>query len=253
MTNPQIIRLMYYTFYNPEDWERYLKWLTEVFIPFLMKSGLCVAWERYQLITKSPGYPPSVSISYHATLEQFLEYLQSPDTIAITRDIETTWHDKYERNFIVSYQHIKTITGNSIKEATGDKSNKPGTTIMHLEGINPTFADWGKFNKWLYQFGNVVFLPSLARLPGVVAIRRFWKLNVQWENGVPKLDSWNDPKYPLDLFVFEFEDAKARQNFEQSHELTAFRNALSAEFPNGLHYQWNVDYQLIQGWGRKNG
>jgi hypothetical protein len=244
------MRVTHHRFYRAEDWDHFLKWLTEAFIPFLLTSGTCTAWERYQLLTKKSECPPSISISYFDNLEKYLDFWHSSERLAYDKDIKTTWQGEFERRFVIIYRLIKNIESSSTTEKPGIDKEPPEPAILHLEGIIPEPDEWTKYNEWFHEFGYVVFIPALLKLPGVRGFRRYWQLIVRSGEALPKLDNWVHPRYPLDLTVMEFDNLKARQNFERSRELAAYHKALAAEFSRGLPYHWNVDYQFIQRWQR---
>jgi hypothetical protein len=75
---------------NPEVYQRYLKWQTEVYHPLVLKSSALTGIDNYQKIRETPQYPARITILHYQNLNDWRAYGNSPEFSAITQE-QRSW------------------------------------------------------------------------------------------------------------------------------------------------------------------
>jgi hypothetical protein len=104
-----------------------------------------------------------------------------------------------------------------------------------------TLEQQEKYNKWFNEYGRVFVLLFMK----TCGLKGYDYLKY---SGFTSQTQARETDYPPYLSLFYFEDQKAFEHFEESHELVRFQSALRNIFPLGLNYKWYVQYQLVKSW-----
>ena len=141
--------------------------------------------------------------------------------------------------------------GDTVDKSTRLKEFSDGNEpVMLLRGFGLSPDEWEWYDAWVNEWGYDVYIPMLLKVPGVTEYGRWWLSNVRWEGLSPRPGVTENPEYPQDLSIIQFENLKAYQTFRKSKELAAFDQNLSHAFPGGLNYKWNVAFRLMRRWSR---
>jgi hypothetical protein len=243
MGNAPVITLSGFSLYpdvDPEIWERYTKWASEVYAPLMMKYPARKGIDFYQIVRENPLYPFRLGIHHHETLTSQQNTVKTPEQVAIMND-SSSWVKRNVIDHIWSavYQLVR-----GFRSAQALPGGKPDTRIqnapvMHLEAYRLSPEGQDKYNKWFAEYGMNIFIPLFMKQPGVKGYDFYKFTGTQVTNVVRETD------YPAHLSVFYFENMQAFENFERNPERTTFHKIIRNVFPLGLNYSWYVQYQLI--------
>ncbi len=234
---------------NLEVRERFDKWFDEVYYPEFIKARGVEAIDRYRILGESGDCPETMSIWYITSLKALLDFSKDPQRNILSKDVTATWINRYggERVWDGTYRLIKSFGKGTLIVREGDEGLiVESSPIIHIEGLRISPGEEDKYAKWFSTTGSVVFMPLLARIPGLKRIDCLEYTGItiaRTENSPRKV-----PEYPPYVSIFQFESLNAYKDYEKSLELAASREGLKTLFPNGLDYRWNVQYQLIRSW-----
>ena len=242
MENAPVITLNGFSPYpdvDPEIWERYTKWTSEVYAPLMMKYPARKGIDTYQIVRENPLYPFRLGIHHHETLTSQQNTFKTPEQTAIMND-SASW---VKRNVIdqlwsAVYQLVRDFR--SVQALPG---GKPDTRIqnapaMHLEAYRLSPEDQDKYDKWFAEYGMNIFIPLFMQQPGIKGYDYYKFTGIQVRSEV------REPDYPAYLAVIYFENMQAFDKYERSPELTTFHKTMRNVFPRGVNYRWYVQYQL---------
>jgi len=227
-----------------ETWNRYEKWMNEVYIPMVdMKLPGTTGIDRYLIIKENFLYPSRISIRHFQDLKTWDNSNKLPERIAIQEEM-ASWVKRHVIDYIWATPCTLVKSFRSEPAGTvGIKDTKiENAPIMHIEGYHLRPDEAEQHSKWLNEYGFNAFVPLFVGLPGLRGYDCF-------ENtGLTGLTKVRECDYPQHLSILYFENIAAFENYEKSRELVAFQKAIANIFPSGLNYRWYVQYQLTKSW-----
>jgi hypothetical protein len=225
---------------EPEVWDRYIKWNTEVYAPMILKLPMVSAIDLYQIVRETAEYPFFGFIIHYENVEDRESYFETPERNAIEGEI-TAWTKRGIADFFWRgpYELTKSVRSGPVSTL------KEGTIIenapfMHAEAYSLSHEEEEKYGKWLNDYGFNVFLPLFLKVPGLKGYDCFKRLNDK------RVAVTKETRYPLYLSILYFEDLKAFENYARSAEMVVYQKGLRNVFPRGPVYKWYVQYKLIQ-------
>lgn len=244
MENRPVINIVSTTV-PPWEEERYNKWTEEVYYPVHMREPWVTGYDRYVVARGSPDYPKRLSIHHYTDMDGWANTQKSTETIAVLKDLanwhrEIIWYGCFE--MVRSFRSGSAITRDKPTSIVDD------APILHLSAFNLTRDNSERYDTWLGELGQKIYVPILMKLPGLKAINCYkWtgKLDVKAGKAVERLKEGDYPQY---VSLIYFESYRAYENYATSPELAAFHEALKIPFPGGLDYMWNVQYQFTRSW-----
>jgi hypothetical protein len=228
----------------PEEWDRYQKWLTEVYTPmFWMKIPGITRTDSYRIIHENPMYGLSLTIRHFDTFKEWEQSLKSPERIATSGDMEA-WVKRRVREQIwtACYQLVKSFRSGPVLNDSKEDTKIENSTIMHIEAFHLRKEDEEKYNQWLNDYGFNSFIPLFVGLKGLKGYDFYRYTGFQ---GVYGGREWD---YPLHISVLYFDTITNFENYEKSREFISYQKALRNVFPIGLNLRWYVQYQLVKSW-----
>jgi len=242
MENSPVITLNGFSPYpgvDPEVWERYTKWGTEVYGPLMMKYPARKGIDTYQIVKENPLYPFQVGIHHHETLASQQNNLKTPEQIAIMKD-SFSWHTRNvtDHTWSAIYQLVRSFRSEQTLPGDRPDTRIQNASIMHLEAYRLSSEDQDKFNKWFVEYGINIFIPLFMKQVGVKGYDYYKFTGLQVGSGARESD------YPAYFAVIYFENMQAFEKYEKSPELTTFHKTMRNVFPRGVNYRWYVQYQL---------
>lgn len=242
MENAPVITLNDFSPYpgvDPEIWERYTKWSTEVYAPILMKYPARKGIDNYEILQKNPLYPFLLSIHHHENLTTQQNTRNLPDQIAINNDV-ISWEKRNVTDFIWSavYQLVRGFRSEQALPVDKPDTRIQNAPVMHLEVYWLSSEDQDKYNKWFAEYGMNIFIPLFMKQPGVKGYD-YYKFT-----GIQVRTDARETEYPAYLSVIYFENMQSFDKYENSPELTTFHKTMRNVFPRGVNSRWYVQYQL---------
>lgn len=225
-------------------WDRYEKWLREVYLPLLTsKIPGATGADRYWIIKQNFLYPSRVTIRHFQNLNMWKNSNTLPERIATEQEL-ATWVKRHVIDYVWSTSYILTKSfRNELSGAPGlERTKIENAPVMHIEAYRLRPEEEGKYVQWLNDYGFNVLIPLFLGLPGLRGYDYYKHTGLK---GISDVREWEYPSY---LSIVYFENIEAFENYEKSREFTAFQKALRNVFPNGLNLKWYVQYQLIQSW-----
>jgi hypothetical protein len=243
MENAPVITLNGFDAYpgvDPDIWERYTKWGTEVYAPLMMKYSARKGIYIYRIVKENPLYPFQLGLHHHENLTTQQNTYKTPEQNAIMKD-SLSWHERKvtDHPWSAIYQLVKSFKNN---EALSDE--KPDTIVqnaplMHIEAYKLTSEEQEKYNQWFVEYGMNIFIPLFMKQSGVKGYD-YYKFTGLQVSGAREHD------YPDYLALIYFENMQAFEKYERSPELTTFHKTMRNVFPRGVNYRWYVQYQLVK-------
>jgi hypothetical protein len=229
---------------DPEMWDRYQKWLTEVYTPmFWMKILGITGTDSYHIIKENPMYPLSLTIRHFQSLKDWEASLKSPERIATSADMEAWFKRRIrEQIWTTCYQLVKSFRNGSVSNITKEDTKNENVPILHLEAFHLRKEDEDKYSQWLNDYGLNSFIPLFIGLTGLKGYDCYRYTGLQGMFGGREWD------YPMFLSILYFEKMESYENYEKSRELIAYQKAIRNIFPLGLNLKWHVQYQLVKSW-----
>jgi len=226
-----------------EAWDRYNKWLSEVYATLLMKAAERTGMDIYQIVRESPEYPSGVFFVHYLNLSAWQDARKIPESAAITEEfrnwqkrnvIDYAWSGVYQ--LVKSFRNVRALSGTRLD------SRIENASVMHFEAYRLSPEEQDKYNAWFAEYAVNIFMPLFMKLPGLKGYD-FYK-----HTGFAARNDVRETEFPASLSVVYFENIQAFENFEKSIELETFRKTMWNVFPRGLNFKWYVQYQLTQSW-----
>ncbi len=243
MENASVIEIMAWEIL-PEYFDRFSNWISEVYYPLGIKCGR-KAIERYHIVKVDPKYNITVSMMYYQDFDALTNFLNDPEIIYSNNDLNITYGPRREVLWGAGYEKLKGFRNSEPRPSTDLTTLNESSPVMHLEGYNLDPEDFGKYHSWFAKWGYQFYIPLIMKMPGLTEYSHYRIIDYDQPEVMRPQNFSVHPKY---LSVLQFENLKAFQNYEKSTELAAFREAMKIPFPNGLPFQWYVQYQLIRSW-----
>ena len=227
-------------------WEKFFKWALEVYMPLEMRVPQRRQIDLYQIVHDTPLFPSLLVLFHYEKHADWENARKSREAKFITSEFDKwtkegitdyTWSAVYE--LVKGYRSDRSVS----EEHTDTRiKNAP---FLHVEAYKFTAEDSEKYNKWFTDYSSDVFLPLLMNQAGLKGYDyfKYVGLSINYEKLIEK-------DYPTYVSVNYFEDIKDFENFENSKELAACKKTLRSIFPNGLRYQWYVQYHLVKSWSK---
>jgi hypothetical protein len=231
---------------DPADFERYSKWVMEVFFPIWSKNPEIVCY-RYKILKESPDYRPALTVFRFTNYKAFLNHWQSTDGRSILNDIQTTWGSK--QNYIWDYPyHLERSFYSPLFSEEYQKASRNIT--IHIEAFDIPHEKEGTYYSWFTDIGYDVNISRMLKRPGLIGYEHLRYIGEQNEYMDTPHFATGDlgPAY---VSLFHFDTPQHCLDFSNSRELITYRSSLNPYFPEVRKVKWSVDYQLIGIW--KNG
>lgn len=227
---------------DARDYERYVKWMLDVYGPMLTNIPE-VAWiDGYQIVRENPEYPDNVSVQHYKTLKGWRAYATSSEGATIQKET-TSWIERgiAEAIWAPAYALVQSFRSKPAFSKSNEDTRIENASIMHLEAYRLSAEEQEKYVKWFEGYACPVFMPLFIKLPGL--------MGYDWyeDTGLRRRHT-RESEYPKYLSIVYFENMKAYESFAKSAELAAFQKAMRSVFPFGLNYKWYVQYQLTKSW-----
>ena len=219
---------------SPEIEQKYLNWTLEAYSSVLTGIPQVLGTDQYRIMKGRPEYPGFITIQHFESLESAVDYYNSQDYRAVDLDRKTTFGDLYKWVWHAQYDLLEGVNQN----------RESAAPLMHLEGFNLSPESNDKYNNWFNKWGHSTYLPLLLKNAGLTGFA-FYRFKVKSLQG-SSFHLPDDVAYPQYLSIYEFENLKAFNTFENSLELAAFRGATEVGFANSLTPKWYVQYQLMK-------
>lgn len=227
-----------------ELWERYHKWLYEVYMDLNLQLPHRRQIDSYHATRESPQYPWSLSVLYYDNYAGWEETRKSPLPIAQAKDNES-WMKRQVMDFIwcAIYQLIKSYRSEGSISETQLDTRIENAPFLHIEAYRLKAEDAEKYNKWFIDYCSKVFIPLFMKQAGLKGYDyyQYRGISVNYPNLMER-------EYPMYLSAIHFENIEAFERFEKSNELAVCKRTMREIFPSGLVYQWYVQYQLVKSW-----
>jgi hypothetical protein len=225
-------------------WERYSKWVGEVYYPLVyMKSSSVRGIDRYRIIKENPEYSSTMTVLHYPDFAARVSHGNDPERNAVREEFDT-----WVRRRVIDYLWSQTYALTS--GFRGDQAGinpRPDTMIdnpsfLHVEGYRLAPEEQPKYDRWLEESGINVFMPLFLQLPGLKGYD-FYRNTNRKDDRV--LREW---EYPHSLSLVYFADADSFEHYQNSRELVAYQKSLRSVFPCGLSLKWYVQYRLLKTW-----
>jgi hypothetical protein len=244
MENAPVIMIGGNEFIKPEYQERYGKWVMEVYYPLLAKIPQFEGIDRYQMVNEKSGYPKNISLYQCNSFVSFEEVEKNSIYTSIMRDWKTTFVDtgRMELFWRALYELMRSFRSADFSPTSGQNTQSENGPILHFEGYRLFPDEEEKYSGWVSKWGFEFYFPALMRLPGIKKYNLYKLLDY-------KFLEWMRPKgtgvHPAYLSALYFDSVEAYQNYENSIEVAAMRQALKEHFDRDLEFKWSVQYQQI--------
>jgi hypothetical protein len=224
---------------EPELWERYTRWDTEVYGPLLMQYPARRGIDYYQIIKENPVYPFWIDLHHHETLASQQNTRGIPEQIAVSNDAHS-WQERHVVDFFgsVIYRLVRGFRSEQKPPGAQPDTRIKNATIMHLEACRLSAEHRDKYVNWFTEYGMNIFIPLFLQQTGIKGYD-FYQFD-RTQSG----SEYREPDYPVCLSIIYFENMPAFESFQKSPELTAFLKTMRPFFPGGLTVQWYVQYGL---------
>lgn len=230
---------------DPELWERYTKWVREVYIPLIMKDMPRKGIDIYQIVRRNQLYPFLLSVHHHenSTVLQNYQRTQTPQQTALNNDF-ASWR---QRNIVdtiwgAGYSLLKSFRSRLSFPSDNLDTRIENAPVMHFEACFLSPENQGKYHNWFSESGCKIFIPLFVNLPGLKGYDWYRLTNLGTRRDA------RDTEYPPYLSIIYFDNIHSFETFEKSKELYAFQKTVRSVFPLGLKYDWYVEYELTQSW-----
>jgi hypothetical protein len=239
MENAPVITLSHSRVPPPEE-ERFRKWVREVYYPLYIQHTGVTGIDNYSILNVKAGYPPSMAIQHYPSLSSWQEWLNNPVTRDVFKDRDVTFHREIVWSPVFQLKKSFVTSSPGSKESlTTIIENAP---IISILGFKSTDEKAEEFEAWLKGEAFRTYIPVVMKLDGLKAVNvyEFTGLSVQKEA--------KEPNYPQSIAIIYFDNLEAYETFERSAELYIFRKAIKYEFPEGVSFRFNVQYQLLKSY-----
>ena len=222
-----------------EVFERYRKWVNEVYLPLQMNIPGLRGIDSYQAARESLEYPVT-GVVYHWENLQAYGTPNTPERTAIQQEA-AAWVKRGVRDPIwsVVYELIKSYRNVSPSSGRPD-TRIEGAPVMSLEAFRLSAEDEEKYVSWFTDYGCSSFIPLFLRLPGFKGYDWYKYM------GLGRGPDMREHEYPGYISMIYFENTSAFDNFVKSPELASFLKVMRSVFPRALKYEWYVQYQLVK-------
>jgi heme-degrading monooxygenase HmoA len=227
---------------NPEVYQRYLKWQTEVYHPLVLKSSALTGIDNYQKIRETPQYPARITILHYQNLNDWRAYGNSPEFSAITQE-QRSWVERGILDFIwfPVYGLIQSFRSQPFLVGGNGNTKIENAPFMHMEAYRLSPEEEEKCINWFNEYGCSVFMPLFMKIPGLMGYDRY-EITALRRAGREYIEEMEYPRY---LSLIYFENQKFFEDFEKSPELAGYLKVLRSVLPRRLKYDWYVQYQLV--------
>ena len=225
---------------DPKAWERNLQWGYEAWAPMTMKTQWPLGIDGYLIVREQPEYPVFGDITHYKSLKDWQDAGAASEFSAVQGDIKS-WADRKIAEYIWSAVYALTKSYRSRPDVSENIEDTliENAPIMHLEAYRLSPEQQEKYLNWFIEYGYPIFIPLFIKQPGLVGYDWYEYTSLHRHNA-------REVEYPRYLSIVYFENLNAFENFIKSPELAGFQRAMRSVFPNGLKYEWNIQYQLVK-------
>lgn len=246
MGSSPVINITFVNFSPTADEElvqRFHKWVTEVYVPIVMRGSAMTGTDRYFLTRKNPEYPTVGTIQHWENIDSFQKTMINPDWAGVSDDLRS-WVQRGIRESVWSavYELVKGFRPGTISQEGKKDTRVVDASIAHLEAYRTTSEEEDKYNRWFADY-SPIFVQLLIKNRKLKGYDYFKYSGLGRSGGPPR-----ETEYPQYLSILYFEDLKAFEDYQESPEQLSFQGALRNIFPVGLNYKWYVQYQLEKSW-----
>jgi hypothetical protein len=222
---------------EPEEAEKFFRWLEDEHIPDLLKfEGLSKATSYKKVAQLTPSHSTAVEYPGYITIYEFeskqacIDYASSPERAAAIKDGMTRWPAGGKKIWSVFYEPVKMW------------DNQPAPTdnvFIKMFGLTPAYSEAGqRFHNWVDE----VYIDGLLKYKGLRKARSY-----RLATDIPPLHT-TDTAYPALLTLFEYESNQASRDYLTSSARAA---AVEIEIAKcGLDIDasqiWSVIYEPVK-------
>jgi hypothetical protein len=224
-----------------EIYERYQKWMLEVYAPLNLTIPAVLGADHYKIFKENREYPLMVYFSHYQNIKDWEARGISSVGSDIQKDAKS-WEERgiVERIWWPAYALLRSFRSKLSPSVANETTMIDNASIMLLEAYRISAEEKDKYYKWFNDYGCNLFMPLIMKLPGLKGCDwyEYTKLH--------RIKEIRELNYPEYLSIIYFENLKAFDDFEKSPELVALQKSMRSVFPRGLNLQWHVQYELIK-------